>query len=174
MSVFLPWCYQCNKYNLKIEEELFPLRTFRIHHRYACSVFVVLSTVVLKPLVAQRLKITIPVGQNQFALYCKRQQVSNLLSVKNLILNAKVRLMKISLMVLLIFFSLGGNPVRSNTNYWESWKVDLKYELRLEICLLLLRHGNSHVLDEKKSICHIQISTQQSVGQKVKGILYHT
>lgn len=27
---------------------------------------------------------------------------------------------------------------------------DLKCELRLKICLLLLRHGNSHVWDEKK------------------------
>lgn len=69
----------------------------------SCSVFFVLSTVVLKPLVAQRLKITIPVGQNQFAFYYKRQQVNNLLSIKNLILNAEVCLVKISLMVLLIF-----------------------------------------------------------------------
>lgn len=35
-----------------------------------------------------------------------RSQVSNLLSIENVILNAEVRLVKVSLMVLLIFFSL--------------------------------------------------------------------
>lgn len=50
--------------------------------------------------------------------------MSNLLPIKNLILNAKVCLVKVSLMMLLIFLFLGGNLVRSNTNYSEIWKVN--------------------------------------------------